>query len=418
MNHHNSKSSLIVAIVGQGYVGLPLARAFVASGVMTIGLESNMEVVQNLRNRNSHVEDISSQDLNSMFESGNYVVQTEVEIVSKCDAIILCVPTPLDDKGIPDLGILKRAVTDIAPHLSRDAILISESTSFPGTLRNVIQPIVVANNPFGSEVHLATAPERVDPGNKSWNQGNTPRLISGLTKEASKKAIEVYARICDSPLLVSSPEVAESAKLLENSFRLINIAFIDEFSRSMINLGINAIEVIEAASTKPFGFMKFTPGLGAGGHCIPVDPVYLSKTLEENEILHPLLQQAIKSNQEAFQIVVNRVKTLERQPQRILIVGLSYKKGINDLRESPAIKVFYELKRSYEVFFYDDEIQFLDNFERTSNLNGYDLVLILVPQTRVSASELLEGNRRIWNCSGTRLSQPSIKDIFDGVHNE
>lgn len=399
-------------------MGLPLARAFVECGVKVIALESNPVIVRDVNDRNSHIEDISSDDLKTMFDSGNYKIESNPELISECDAVILCVPTPLNHTGEPDLTILENAIRNVAPYLQSGSILISESTSFPGTLRKIIQPLILSQNPNGSQIHLATAPERVDPGNRSWNQKNTPRLISGLTDAAKQRAVEIYSHIADKPILVSSPEIAESAKLLENSFRLMNIAFINEFSQSISRLGINALEVIEAAATKPYGFMKFSPGLGAGGHCIPVDPVYLSKTLKEQEISHPLLQQAIKFNEETFQYIVDRVKSTKKQPKRILVVGLSYKEGINDLRESPALKVFNELKNSYEVQFYDDEIRTIKGLERTKSVRGFDLALILVKQSRVDFNELIEENREVWNCTGARIEHSKIVEIFDGNYED
>ena len=403
-----------IAIVGQGYVGLPLAQAFVESGVEVIAVESNPDVIRDIESKKSHIEGITSHDLTTMFESGKYQIQRNVDLISQCECVIICVPTPLDKDGKPDLTILESAVKSVAPHLSSDSILISESTSFPGTLRNVIQPLVLSLNKYGSKIHLAAAPERVDPGNKSWNQKNTPRLISGLTEEANRRALEIYSYIAEKPILVSSPEIAESAKLLENSFRLLNIAFINEFSQSMTRLGIDALEVIEAAATKPYGFMKFSPGIGAGGHCIPVDPVYLAQYLAGKDISHPLLQKAITSNEETFQFIVDRVKSSKVQPKSILVVGLSYKEGINDLRESPAIRILDELRKAYDVSFYDDAILYFDGLERTVNLRGYDLVLILVKQSKLDVHDLAVGNSVVWNCTGIMMKNPSISNIFDG----
>jgi len=403
-----------IAIVGQGYVGLPLAQAFVESGVEVIAVESNPDVIRDIELKKSHIEGITSHDLTAMLESGKYQVQRNVDLISQCECVIICVPTPLDKDGKPDLTILESAVKSVAPHLSSDSILISESTSFPGTLRNVIQPLVLSLNKYGSKIHLAAAPERVDPGNKSWNQKNTPRLISGLTEEAKRRALEIYSYIAEKPILVSSPEIAESAKLLENSFRLVNIAFINEFSQSMTRLGIDALEVIEAAATKPYGFMKFSPGIGAGGHCIPVDPVYLAQYLAGKDISHPLLQKAITSNEETFQFIIDLVKSSKVQPKSILVVGLSYKEGINDLRESPAIRILDELRKAYDVSFYDDAILHFDGLERTVNLRGYDLVLILVKQSKLDVHDLAVGNSVVWNCTGIMIKDPNISNIFDG----
>ena len=416
MAEEKTMKSLKIAIVGQGYVGLPLARAFVESGISVFGIESNVEVAQELNNRESHIEDISNEILESMFDSGLYSVNSDIQIVSQCDAIILCVPTPLDETSKPDLSVLTQAVKDVAPHIKEGAILISESTSFPGTLRDVIQPLINSMNAHASKVHLATAPERVDPGNKSWNQRNTPRLIAGITEKASQRAVEIYSHIADNAILVSSPEIAESAKLLENSFRLVNIAFINEFAQSMTKLGINALEVIEAASTKPYGFMKFNPGIGAGGHCIPVDPVYLAHALEKENIEHTLLRQAISFNEKTFSFIIEKVKSEKNQPKKILLVGLSYKEGINDLRESPALSILNELRKFYDVSFYDDEISQIEDQNRTFDRSGYDLVLILVKQPKLSLNDLIKENVKVWNCTGIKLGLPGVVEIFDGSH--
>lgn len=403
-----------IAIVGQGYVGLPLAQAFVESGVEVIAVESNPDVIRDIESKKSHIEGITSHDLTTMLESGKYQIQRNVDLISQCECVIICVPTPLDKDGKPDLTILESAVKSVAPHLSSNSILISESTSFPGTLRNVIQPLVLSLNKYGSEIHLAAAPERVDPGNKSWNQKNTPRLISGISEEAKRRALEIYSYIAEKPILVSSPEIAESAKLLENSFRLLNIAFINEFSQSMTRLGIDALEVIEAAATKPYGFMKFSPGIGAGGHCIPVDPVYLSQYLASKNISHPLLQQAIIFNEETFQFIVSLVKSSKDHPKSILVVGLSYKEGISDLRESPSVRILNELKKTYDVSFYDDEVTQIQGLQRTEDISGHDLVLILVKQAKMDIDNLVESNKVVWNCTGKMINNPKIVNTFDG----
>ena len=418
MAGQNSSMPLRIAIIGQGYVGLPLAKAFVEAGTFVAGIESNPRLATQLSSGISHVEDISNAQLSSMLETNRYIVEKKVEVISSCQVVIICVPTPLDDKGSPDLSILVQAVKDVSPHLSRETILISESTSFPGTLRNLIAPIVLSLSKFGNEVLLATAPERVDPGNLQWNQRNTPRLIGGLNEKSTSRAVEVYSQISSSLQVVSSPEIAEAAKLLENSFRLVNIAFINEFAQSMANLGINALEVIEAANTKPYGFMRFTPGLGAGGHCIPVDPVYLSDFFSKSNVEHQLLKSAISSNKEAFKFVVQRVRSLTIQPKRILLIGLSYKEGISDLRESPAEQVFRQLDSEYEVDFYDERILSIEDLKRSEALEGFDLVLILVPQKNLNLETLVSTNTIVWNCTGTLITVPGVTNIYDGSEND
>ena len=418
MAGQNSSMPLRIAIIGQGYVGLPLAKAFVEAGTFVAGIESNPRLSTQLSSGISHVEDISNAQLSSMLETNRYIVETKLDVISSCQVVIICVPTPLDDNGSPDLSILIKAVQDVSPHLINGAILISESTSYPGTLRNLIAPIVLKLSKFGSGVLLATAPERVDPGNEVWNQRNTPRLIGGLNEKSTARAVEVYSQISSSLQVVSSPEIAEAAKLLENSFRLVNIAFINEFAQAMANLSINALEVIEAANTKPYGFMRFTPGLGAGGHCIPVDPVYLSDFFSKSNVEHQLLERAISSNREAFKFVVTRVRSLTVQPKRILIIGLSYKEGISDLRESPAEQIFRELDAEYEVDFYDERILSIENLKRSEALEGFDLVLILVPQKNLNLETLVSTNTIVWNCTGTLITVPGVTNIYDGSEND
>jgi len=418
MAGQNSSIPLRISIIGQGYVGLPLARAFVEAGTFVAGIESNQRLATQLSSGISHIEDISNAQLSSMIKTSRYSVETNLDIISSCQVVIICVPTPLDDKGSPDLSILIQAVRDASPYLNRGTILISESTSFPGTLRNLIAPIVLSLSKFGNEVLLATAPERVDPGNVQWNQRNTPRLIGGLNEKSTSRAVEVYSQISSSLQVVSSPEIAEAAKLLENSFRLINIAFINEFAQAMANLGINALEVIEAANTKPYGFMRFSPGLGAGGHCVPVDPVYLSDFFSKSNAEHQLLKSAISINREAFKFVLQRVKSLTVQPKRILIIGLSYKEGISDLRESPAEQVFRELNAEYKVEFYDDKILNIGDLKRSEALEGFDLGLILVPQKNLKLEALVSKNTHIWNCTGTLITVPGVTNIYDGSEND
>lgn len=418
MAGQNTSMPMRIAIIGQGYVGLPLAKAFVEAGIFVAGIESNQRLATQLSSGISHVEDISNAQLSSMLETNRYIVETKLDVISSCQVVIICVPTPLDDNGSPDLSILIKAVKDVSPHLINGAILISESTSYPGTLRNLIAPIVLKLSKFGSEVLLATAPERVDPGNEVWNQRNTPRLIGGLNEKSTSRAVEVYSQISSSLQVVSSPEIAEAAKLLENSFRLVNIAFINEFAQAMSNLSINALEVIEAANTKPYGFMRFTPGIGAGGHCIPVDPVYLSDFFRKNNVNHQLLKSALSSNREAFKFVVTRVRSLTVQPKRILIIGLSYKEGISDLRESPAEQVFEELSAEYEVEFYDDKILKIGDLGRSESLEGFDLVLILVSQKNLNLETLVSKNKHIWNCTGNPITTLGVTNIYDGNQND
>ena len=272
-----AQQSKVLAIIGQGYVGLPLAMAAVDAGWTVIGVDNFEAKVNQINGGTSPVEDVSGNQLQTAISNGLYRATTDFSEVTKASVVTICVPTPLNDKREPDLSLLKSAATGIGPYVSEKTLVVSESTSYPGTLRDIIIPIVNELKPVDTEnVYFACAPERVNPGDAIWNQKNTPRLVGGIDQESQIRALAFYNSICDAVVTVSNPEVAEAAKLLENTFRLVNIALINEFTQICSASGINVHEVINAAASKPYGFMQFTPGVGVGGHCIPVDPLYLT----------------------------------------------------------------------------------------------------------------------------------------------
>ena len=272
-----SDRSKVLAIVGQGYVGLPLAMAAVDAGWTVIGIEKSFSRVDQLNSGSSPVEDISDTRLASAIAANKFMASNDPADASSASVVTICVPTPLDGSREPDLQLLESATKDVAPHLSNQTLLVSESTSYPGTLRDVIIPLVNGlKSADVSELFYASAPERVNPGDPIWDQKNTPRLVGGIDEESQKRALAFYNSICDSVIATSTPEIAEAAKILENTFRLVNIAMINEFTQLCSAQGINVHEVINAAATKPYGFMPFRPGVGIGGHCIPVDPLYLT----------------------------------------------------------------------------------------------------------------------------------------------
>ena len=279
----NVPGSRILAIIGQGYVGLPLAMASVDAGWTVIGIDNFEAKVSQINSGRSPVEDISDIQLKVALASGAYIASTDFTAVAEASVIAICVPTPLDEKREPDLSLLQSAATAVAPFVSNETLVVSESTSYPGTLRNIIIPIFDSLKPKNSiNLYFASAPERVNPGDLVWNQKNTPRLVGAINTESKIKALTFYESICNTTLSVSTPEVAEAAKLLENTFRLANIALINEFAKLCSANSINVNEVIDAASTKPYGFMAFRPGVGVGGHCIPVDPLYLTWWARQN----------------------------------------------------------------------------------------------------------------------------------------
>jgi UDP-N-acetyl-D-glucosamine dehydrogenase len=334
-----AERSKTVAIIGQGYVGLPLAMAAVDAGWTVIGIENSNSKYQTIGAGISPVEDVSSEAVQKAQAGGTYFISKDPADVRYASVVILSVPTPLDYKREPDLSMLEKAVVSIAPHLANETLVVNESTSYPGTLRNFIGPLIITHKATTDLiVHLAVAPERVNPGDEVWNQKNTPRLLSGIDQLSTNLAVNFYSDICDKVVLVTKPEIAETAKLLENTFRLVNIALVNQMTQLCADEGINVHEVIEAASTKPYGFMRFTPGVGVGGHCIPVDPLYLSWWAEKNGATASLVTKADEINRGMPLYVAQRVISMLpiESTKRVLILGVAYKSGVKDVRETPA----------------------------------------------------------------------------------
>lgn len=390
-----------VAVIGQGYVGLPLAYNLYRSGFRVLGIDIEKSKVELLNSGKSPIEDISNDEILAMLESNLYLASSDFSDLGNSQVILICVPTPLDEQGAPNLTALTLAVNAVAKHAMAGALVINESTSYPGTVRVLIQEIFMQLRP-NENFDFACAPERVDPGNLKWDQQNTPRLVGGLNSASLDRAIKFYSQICDSVIAVSSPEVAEFAKLLENAFRQVNIALVTEFSRITSAVGINIFEVIEAASSKPYGFMKFTPSAGVGGHCIPVDPMYLSWFARENAVIPNLVEMAQSINQRQPEYIVNRtLEIIGKSKGRVLIVGMGYKPKTSDLRNSPSVEIYGKLKElGFEVEWSDP---FLDTFDGKISTNeslGFDL---LIHAQSVSSKVIEEAglNRvKILDCTG------------------
>lgn len=325
-----------VAVIGQGYVGLSIAVAAAKSGHEVVGIDISSKLVSNLKTGKSHIEGVEDDVLQTLLSHGKYVPSDEFTSTKGCDVVVIAVPTPLDNSGKPDLAMLVNATRKLSEVLDKKTLIINESTSYPGTLRNVIGPILMGS---GNLKHLlAVSPERVDPGNKEFGTRNTPRIVGALNEEGKRAATDFYLSFCDFVIPVSSPEVAESAKLLENSFRFINISFINEFSKIMEELKVPVSEVIDAAETKPYGFMKFLPSVGIGGHCIPVDPLYLQHIASSRGQTSAFLSIAQDTN---VNMPLYVAKILEKrygplEGKRILLLGVSYKANISDTRETAA----------------------------------------------------------------------------------
>ena len=411
-----SVSQKSLAIIGQGYVGLPLAMAAVESGWEVVGLDNSTTRVKDLNSGLSPVEDISNETLANALKSGSYKASNNYEDVSNKDVVIICVPTPLDDKKEPDLTALRSATISSAPYLKNGALLVSESTSYPGTLRSEVIPLVEKNRPAGTkQLFFATAPERVNPGDQVWNQKNTPRLVSGIDKDSHDKVIDFYRSICDAVISVETPEIAETAKLLENTFRLVNIGLINEFTKMCGTAGIDVNKVITAASSKPYGFMPFRPGVGVGGHCIPIDPLYLTWWAKQNNLSSPMVDLAEKTNTEMHKYVADRALKLiksNKQKARILLLGVAYKVGVSDTRETPVSYLRSHLIHlGHIVEWIDPLVPIWEGTSPTIDLKGFDVAILAVNQPGLPITDLLRFGTPILDCTNSFSGKNGIQSF-------
>lgn len=353
---------IIVGVIGLGYVGLPLAVEFADKQVQTIGFEIDGRKVEQLNTGNNYIEDIDSALVKKLIDNKKLRATSDFTELRKCDAIYICVPTPFTDNKDPDISYIIRAAEDITDNIKPGQIIILKSTTFPGTTEKFVKPIIDKSELIiGKDYFLAFSPERIDPGNKVWNTKNTPIAVGGVTEECTKLAAAVTNIAVDKIVPVSSPSIAEMEKLLENIFRSVNIALVNELAQLCDRIGVNIWEVVDAASTKPFGFMPFYPGPGIGGHCILIDPYYLAWMAREYDFVTNFITLAAEINEDMPFYVTNMVvKEIAKQPitlssAKVLILGMAFKRDVDDLRHSPALKV----------------AELLDN-EGISNINYYD----------------------------------------------
>ena len=379
-----------IAIIGQGYVGSALAIASAKAGHDVIGFDTNAKLIGDLKLQESNLKNYSP-------------TATEADLNDQ-DAYIIAVPTPLDESNQPDLSYLMQASKLIAKSATKGALVINESTSYPGTLREIVITEIEKVNK--SEFLYASAPERIDPANSKWNIKNTPRILAGINEQSTTAALEFYKSICDDVTAVSSPEVAESAKLFENTFRQVNIALVNELAQISSKLGISANEVIAAAATKPFGFMKFNPGLGVGGHCIPIDPIYLAQKAEQLGAPAKFIRQANLVNQQMPLYVLQRLKELlggNLKDKKICIVGISYKADVTDLRESPSLVLLKEIQNSgAHVVFHDDVVKEY-NGSKSAPLapNSFDLIVVAVHHSDLVVDSVIKTAPIVFDCTGS-----------------
>jgi UDP-N-acetyl-D-glucosamine dehydrogenase len=351
----------VVGVIGLGYVGLPLAVEAARSEYHVIGFDINERVVDGINAKRSHIQDVDNADLAAHVASGRLIATTDLARLAECDVISVCVPTPLNKIKDPDLGYIIAAGNAIRAALRPGQLVILESTTFPGTTRDVLLPVLAETGlRVGEDFFLCFSPERVDPGNAKWQTRNTPKVLGGVTSACTEAGLSIYSRIFDTMVPVESAEAAELVKVYENTFRMINIALANELAQACEKLGLDVWGVIDAAATKPFGFMKFTPGPGLGGHCIPLDPHYLAWKMRTLSYKTRLIDLASEINTEMPEYVVDKVVDALNQQGRavmgsnVLVLGVAYKKDIDDLRESPALEIIQLLQGKGGVVTYHD----------------------------------------------------------------
>jgi UDP-N-acetyl-D-glucosamine dehydrogenase len=369
--------SATVGVVGLGYVGLPLAIEFARAGFRVAGIELDETRVAQVNRGESYIGDLRSEEVADVRHSGRFSAGSSWDVAATADAIIICVPTPFNANREPDLSFVRAATEAIARFLRPGQLIVLESTTYPGTTEEVLLPIIAQSGLcIGQDVHLAYSPERIDPGNRNFHVSNTPKLVGGVTPTCTELAVALYEKVVIKVVPVSSPKVAEAAKLLENIFRNVNIALVNELAMLFDRMGIDVWEVVEAAATKPFGFMSFHPGPGVGGHCIPVDPIYLAWKAKEYDFYTNFITLAAEVNANMPYFVVQKLLRLLAAKggrvveSRVLVLGVTFKRNVDDLRNSPALKVL-ELLRDHGI-----DVRYHDPLVPRLQLKGGELASV------------------------------------------
>jgi UDP-N-acetyl-D-glucosamine dehydrogenase len=390
-------------VVGLGYVGLPIATAAAKSGGFVVGIDLNQEKIFKINNGQSPIEDVKDSEISEVVELGRLKASSDFSLVKQADVILICVPTPLKGNHTPDLEPLERAVKSISENLREGVLIILESTVAPGTTRNFLVPLIEKYSTVDIDsVDVVFSPERIDPLNKTWNLKNTPKIVAGLTPRSTKRAVNFYSKFVDEIIESENVEVAETAKLLENSFRLINISFINELSKFCRRLGIEVKDVIKAAATKPYGFMPFYPSVGVGGHCIPVDPLYLAhKALEIGTPLRMInLADQVNREMPGYFVTQAKEKLGGLIGKKILVVGVAYKPNVADIRETPVQALIIGLKdQGAKVFWHDELIQEWNGEKSVALSSDFDLAIIATPHDYLDLAMLV--NVPILNTRGS-----------------
>ena len=397
-----------VAIVGAGYVGLPLGRCFAEAGIPVVLVDIDAERVEAVNRGESHVEDVPSELLGALLEAGTLSATTNYDAVHDADAIVVALPTPLSVNREPDLTIVMNAAREVGRRLQRGQLVSLESTTYPGTTREEVLPVLAGSGlEVGKDFFLAFSPERIDPGREDWTVKTTPKVVGGVTPACTEKAVAFYERAIDTVVSVSSPEAAELTKLLENIFRSVNIALVNELAQLCDRMHVDVWEVIEAAATKPFGFMSFKPGPGLGGHCLPVDPFYLAWKAREFDFYTEFIELAGKVNENMPYFCLEKITRALNSDEKsvkgshVHLVGVSYKADVGDLRESPALKLVELLRdEGAEVSYHDPHVSELPDHGLSSvDLDGSvgkaDCVAIVTAHSGIDYAKLAETARLV-----------------------
>jgi UDP-N-acetyl-D-glucosamine dehydrogenase len=391
-----------VAIIGQGYVGLTIS-IFAAKRHQVVGFDLNPKVVSQLNKGISHIEGVDSADIELAIHDGKYIATSDGSDIAGSEIVVIAVPTPLDGRRKPDLTYIDSACKVIGENLTGSALIINESTSFPGTIRNYIKPAIEKYSKVKFDHLYAISPERVDPGREDFNQKNTSRLYAGLTPEATARTRDFYATFCDNLVEVSTPEVAEAAKLFENTFRQVNIALVNELAQISHALGIDVRETLDAAATKPYGFMKFAPSAGVGGHCIPVDPIYLADVAEKVGVEATFIKRASEVNLDMPKYIAGRIakdNDGSLKGKKVLIVGVAYKPNVADTRETPAELLIDALHDLGAVVTWNDPLVGTWHGSTSSALSGADIAVVVTKHEAVAAEDILKSAPYVFDTTG------------------
>jgi UDP-N-acetyl-D-glucosamine dehydrogenase len=395
-----------IAVIGAGYVGLPLAQTFAEAGQKVVLVDVVPSLVETLNRGDSHIDDVPSEKLRPLVESGAITATTDYSVVRDSDAVLIAVPTPLSRQREPDLSYVERAATDVAPHLRAGHVVVLESTTYPGTTREILQPLLEDGSGLkaGADFHLAFSPERVDPGNREFTTKTTPKIVGGVDDGSAEAAAALYRKAVDDVHIVSTPEAAELTKLLENIFRSVNIALVNELAQLCDRMGIDVWEVVDAAATKPFGFMSFKPGPGLGGHCIPIDPFYLTWKAREYDFSTRFVELAgeVNNNMPYFcRSVISQALNHGAQKSvsgsKILVLGVAYKADINDVRESPAEKLIELLRTAgADIAYHDPHVPEFDGLHSMPlEPEQYDCVAIVTAHSTIDYEDVVRRGKVI-----------------------